>query len=93
MRPVRTTLRRRRDELIELGVVDQLNTIVLDAYDRMIGLELGDVAVDGCITKAPCGGERAGPRPVDRAKQGTQAIECRRRQRHSPRHGHGSRQR
>src|ERR1035441_3838103 len=39
--------------------------------DRMIGLELTDVAVDGCITKAPCGGEMAGPSPVDRAKQGT----------------------
>ena len=40
------------------------------AYDQMIGLELGDVAVDGCITKAPCGGERAGPSPVDRRKGG-----------------------
>src|SRR5260370_25022233 len=36
----------------------------------MIGLELGDVAVDGCITKAPCGGECAGPSPVDRRKGG-----------------------
>jgi hypothetical protein len=26
--------------------------------------------VDGCITKAPCGGEVAGPSPVDRRKQG-----------------------
>ena len=30
----------------------------------------GGVAVDGCITKAPCGGERAGPSPVDRRKGG-----------------------
>ncbi len=30
-----------------------------------------DVAVDGCITKAPCGGEKAGRRsPVDRGKRG-----------------------
>jgi hypothetical protein len=29
------------------------------------------VAVDGCITKAPCGGEKAGKRPADRGKQGT----------------------
>jgi hypothetical protein len=28
------------------------------------------VAVDGCTTKAPCGGQTAGPRPVDRRKQG-----------------------
>jgi hypothetical protein len=40
--------------------------MVLKAYDRVIGLELNDVAVDGCITKAPCGGERAGKSPVDR---------------------------
>jgi hypothetical protein len=26
--------------------------------------------VDGCITKAPCGGEVAGRSPVDRGKQG-----------------------
>ena len=26
--------------------------------------------MDGCITKAPCGGQTAGPSPVDRRKQG-----------------------
>jgi hypothetical protein len=36
----------------------------------MVGLELDDVAVDGCITKAPCGGQLAGRSPVDRGKQG-----------------------
>jgi hypothetical protein len=43
----------------------------LDGYDKMIGLCLEDLAVDGCITKAPCGGEAAGRSPVDRGKQGT----------------------
>src|SRR2546430_15642834 len=42
----------------------------LRAYDQVIGLELAEVAVDGCLTKAPCGGERAGPSPVDRRKGG-----------------------
>lgn len=65
-----TTLRRRRDEWIDAGVMDRLRTIVLAAYDQMIGLELGGVAIDGCITKAPCGGEMAGRSPVDRGKQG-----------------------
>lgn len=65
-----TTLRRRRDEWIALKVMDQLHTIVLAQYDRIIGLELGDIAVDGCITTAPCGGELAGKSPVDRGKQG-----------------------
>jgi hypothetical protein len=43
---------------------------VLAAYDRLFGLELEHLAVDGCITKAPCGGQTAGPSPVDRRKQG-----------------------
>jgi transposase len=65
-----TTLRRRRDEWIVSGVMEQLQRIVLDAYDRMIGLDLSDVAVDCCTTKAPCGGDKAGKSPVDRAKEG-----------------------
>jgi transposase len=65
-----TTLRRRRDEWIASGVMERLQQIVLDAYDWMIGLDLSDVAVDCCITKAPCGGEKAGKSPVDRGKGG-----------------------
>jgi transposase len=65
-----TTLRRRRDEWIAAGVIDSLREIALEAYDRMVGLEPSDVAVDSCITKAPCGGEKAGRSPVDRGKRG-----------------------
>jgi transposase len=65
-----STLRRRRDEWIELGVMERLRQICLDAYDRLIGLELSEVAVDCCITKAPRGGEKAGRNPVDRGKGG-----------------------
>ena len=65
-----STLRRRRDAWIELGVMERLREISLNAYDRHIGLELTDLAVDGCITKAPCGGEKAGRSPVDRGKGG-----------------------
>jgi transposase len=65
-----STLRRRRDEWIGLGLMERLREISLEAYDRLIGLELADVAVDGCVTKAPCGGEKAGRSPVDRGKQG-----------------------
>lgn len=60
-----TTLRRRRDEWLEAGVMDTLEEVAREAYDRTIGLELSDVAVDCCITKAPCGGEKAGKSPVD----------------------------
>ncbi len=65
-----TTLRRRRDEWIELGAMDALERLVRQAYDRIVGLELSEVAVDCCITKAPCGGEKAGRSPVDRGQQG-----------------------
>lgn len=65
-----TTLRRRRDEWIDSGLMEKLREMALDAYDRLIGLELSDVVVDCCITKAPCGGEKAGRSPVDRGKQG-----------------------
>ena len=42
-----TAIRDRRDEWIELGAMDELRQIALSAYDRLIGLELEDVAVDG----------------------------------------------
>jgi transposase len=65
-----TTIRTRRDEWIHLGVFAKLARIAREAYDRIVGLVLDDIAVDGCITKAPGGGEVAGPSPVDRRKQG-----------------------
>jgi transposase len=65
-----TTLRRRRDEWIEAGVMDDLDERVREAYNRAIGLDLADVAVDCCITKAPCGGEKAERILVDRGKRG-----------------------
>ena len=66
-----TTIRRRRDEWIQAGIFAALEQICLEAYDRIVGLDLDDVSVDGCIVKAPCGGEAAGRSPVDRGKQGT----------------------
>lgn len=64
------TIRRRLKEWAAAGVSEQVHTLALRAYDRMIGLELDDLAVDGCITKAPGGGRVAGRSPVDRGKQG-----------------------
>lgn len=65
-----TTIRTRRDEWIRLGVFEELELIVLQAYDRFVGLDLSDIPVDGCHTKATGGGEVAGPSPVDRRKGG-----------------------
>ena len=65
-----TTIRERRNEWIRAGIFADLKTIARESYDRIVGLVLRDIAVDGCITKAPGGGECAGPSPVDRRKQG-----------------------
>lgn len=64
------TIRRRLQEWAAAGFAATLQQMVLDQYDRMIGVELSDVAVDGCITQAPSGGEGSGKSPVDRGKQG-----------------------
>lgn len=64
------TIRRRLKDWAGAGAGERLHALALRAYDLIIGLELGDIPVDGCITKAPCGGERAGPSPVDRRKGG-----------------------
>jgi transposase len=65
-----TTIRDRRDEWIKAGIFARLKQIALDAYDRVVGLVLDEIIVDGCIGKAPGGGECAGRSPVDRGKQG-----------------------
>ncbi len=64
------TIRRRVHEWADANLAETLHTLVLTQYDRMLGLDLDDIAVDGCITKAPCGGDHAGRSPVDRGKQG-----------------------
>jgi transposase len=65
-----TTLRARRDQWLAAGVFDAVADEALAAYDRIIGFDLGDCAVDGSVHKAPCGGEGTGPSPVDRGKRG-----------------------
>jgi len=65
-----TTLRNRRTEWLSAGVFDKVLTEALAGYDRIIGLDLSEVAVDGSLHKAPCGGEGTGPNPTDRAKTG-----------------------
>lgn len=65
-----TTLRTRRDEWIAAGVFDDLCREAVDAFDRIIGLDLTEVAIDGSQHKAPYGGEGTGPSPVDRGKLG-----------------------
>jgi hypothetical protein len=71
------TIRRRLLEWAEAGIGKQVLQTALAGFDRMIGLDLDDLAVDGAITKSPCGGEASGRSPVDRGKQGTKrSIAC-----------------
>ena len=65
-----TTLRARRDEWIAAGVFEALKSEALAAFDRIIGLDLSEVSVDGSLHKAPYGGEGTGPNPTDRGKSG-----------------------
>ena len=65
-----TTLRTRRDEWITAGVFAALEQLVLETFDRTIGLDLEHLSVDGCCVKAPCGGDNTGPNPTDRGKSG-----------------------
>jgi hypothetical protein len=70
------TIRRRLKQWAGLGLAERLHAVALAAYDLIIGLELADLSVDGCITKAPCGGDAAGPSPVDRRKGGLKRSVC-----------------
>lgn len=65
-----STIRRRLKLWAALGVAQRVHAAALAAYDQFIGLQLADIPADGCITKAPCGGDKAGPSPVDRRKGG-----------------------
>ena len=65
-----TTARSRRNEWLTAGVLDAVAAEAISAYDRIIGLDLSDVALDGSLHKSPCGGPGTGPNPTDRGKLG-----------------------
>lgn len=65
-----TTARARRDEWEAAGVFDAIAAEAICAYDKIIGLDLSDVSVDGSLHKSPAGGEGTGKNPTDRAKLG-----------------------
>jgi hypothetical protein len=64
------TIRRRLRHWADAGIAEQVHALAVAAFDTMIGLDFADVSVDGAITKAVCGGDKAGPSPVDRGKGG-----------------------
>jgi transposase len=64
------TLRRRRHDWVAAGVFDELADEAIAGYDRVCGLDLSEVSVDGSLHKAPCAGQGTGPNPTDRGKLG-----------------------
>ena len=64
------TVRERRDEWIAAGVFETIANEAISGYDRIIGLDLSDVALDAGLHKSPCGGGGTGKNPTDRAKLG-----------------------
>ena len=65
-----TTARKRRDEWIGAGVFEAIANEAIASFDKVIGLDLSEVAVDGSLHKAPAGGQGTGKNPTDRAKLG-----------------------
>jgi transposase len=65
-----TTARARRDEWIQAGVFDAIVREALSGYDKIVGLDLSDVALDGSLHKSPVGGQGTGKNPTDRGKLG-----------------------
>ena len=59
------TLWSRRDEREAAGVFERIAAEVVAAYDRVVGLDLGDVCVDASVHEAPGGGAGTGRNPVD----------------------------
>jgi hypothetical protein len=53
-----------------LGVFETIANEAISGYDRIIGLDLSDVALDASLHKSPCGGGGTGKNPTDRAKLG-----------------------
>jgi transposase len=65
-----TTARARRDEWVDAQVFDRMVEEAISAYDKIIGLDLSEVALDGSQHKSPAGGEGTGKNGTDRAKLG-----------------------
>jgi hypothetical protein len=66
----------RRDEWIAAGLFEALKAEAMAAFDRIIGLDLSEVSVDGSLHKAPYGGEGTGPNLTDRVIL-TVSMSCR----------------
>ena len=67
------TIHRRFLEWTDGGFFEALWRTGLAQYDEMQGLQWQWQSIDGCVQKAPLGGEATGPNPWDRGKKRRQA--------------------
>lgn len=66
-----TTVHTRLRQWAEARLLEKIWKVMLDHYDQKLGIDWKWLSMDGCITKAPLGGEVTGKSPVDRGKRGT----------------------
>lgn len=66
-----STIHDRFQEWQKAGLFRKLWQAGVIEYNDVKGIDWEWQSIDGCITKAPLGGEATGPSPVDRAKSGT----------------------
>ena len=71
-----STVHRRFQEWIKDGVFRNFCIKILKKYQRKNCEMMKWIAIDGSVSKAPLGGEKVGPSPVDRRKIGTKKHIC-----------------
>ena len=69
--PPPSTLHRHFKQWASNGLLEQFWRKTIEIYHQKVGLRLHNQYMDGCITKAPYGGECTGRNPTDRGKSGT----------------------
>lgn len=87
-----TTLRARRDEWIAAGVFDGLVTEAIEGYDRIVGLDLTETAVDGLATQSALRRGWYRQKPHSPGETGLEMVSFDRPQRHTGLLGHLRRQ-
>lgn len=87
-----STAHDRFQEWIRAGVFLQMWEVGLLAYDEMQGIDWSWLSMDGCMTKAPLGGEKDRQKPHRSRQERGQTQPVGGRQRHSARRGRGRRQ-
>jgi transposase len=87
-----STAHDRFQEWVAAGVFQRMWEAGLLAYDEWHGIDWSWQSMDGCMTKAPLGGEKDGQKPDRPRQEGGQAQPAGRRRRHPGGVGRGRRQ-